>query len=215
MLKSPNKKHILFSLEILPNDSLILVKKKLKPLTRSHNRTALLSQKIRHRQVHLVRPQDRRVLSRFFYYSTFDNTTQSSLQAELRSIRQELLLNWCFLCKCCFHAFSHMSFESINKQASSSPQSQHVEHAKLFIPSASIRSFSWASLITLCLFSTLGTVFLLKITIGLNFDPSAARANKQLRDINFLFCGVIFIIRFGGISKISGVLSIFPVTCSG
>ena len=120
------------------------------------------------------------VIKVFLLLHIWQNTTQSSLQAELRSIRQELLLNWCFLCKCCFHAFSHTSFESINKQASSSPQSQHVEHAKLFIPSASIRPFSWASLITLCLFSTLGTVFLLKITIGLNFDPSPAHGNKTV-----------------------------------
>ena len=38
-----------------------------------------------------------------------------------------------------------------------------------FIPLASIQPFSWAALKTLCLFSTLDTVFLLKITNDIKF----------------------------------------------
>ena len=47
--------------------------------------------------------------------------------------------------------------------------SRNIRRPADFIPSASIQPFSWAALKTLCLLSTLDTVFLLKITNDIKF----------------------------------------------
>ncbi len=92
-----------------------------------------------------------------------------------------------------------------------------------FIWSESIHPFFWAETTTLCLLSIVGIVFRLKMTIGLNFGPSPQQANTTVtRFFSFpvvriltVFSPVLLIVRFGGMSNVSGVSSMLGMKCCG
>lgn len=102
-------------------------------------------------------------------------------------------------------------------------QARHTFLIQIFIWSESIHPFSWAETTTPCLLLIFGTVFRLKMTIGFSLEPSPQQANTTVTlffsfpmvRIFTVFSPVWLIVRFGGISNVSGVSSMFTMRCSG